>query len=620
MTSPCSSPFKSGTSCLWITGIMIHGLLLICCQRSGLLWHGFECTLEAWLALLARMWMHLPGTWNGVLDGLSFCISFMACRPTVSGLETVAGLYGQTLEIPCNKGAVKAEEVLMTKWKYDKGDGLSGDLLVKQKNANLSISATDEYKGRINMAANFSLLLRGAKLTDQRTFTCMVVLGDIKEYPVQVVINKAPVDVEVSHKAEELEFGKLTKLATCVVRDANPAANILWLKNSKPLLDDGKGISIRASVKVDPVTGLSTTSSTLEYSANKEDTDAQFSCSSQHDVGQQLTSPLLTFAITYSTENIVLQVMAQEPLVEGANVTLKCVADGNPAPTSFNFHLKGDMVTVNNTDSYTLTHVSRDTSGEYKCSLIDNPSMMASRDVLVNYLDVNLSPSGNVVKRAGEALELHFQINSSGESKVSWMKDNIKLHKEPKFSKLAYSDNGHYECEVKMGALSKKMSFHLAVEGAPVIKQLSKQRGEDGQHKVLICEAEGSPKPSVSWSINGTSLSESPFVNGKITHKITVVPTVNLTVSCTVTNMFGTDTSDIDVSSHQSEDGDQTKLVVGVVVGLLIAAMVIGLAYGIYQKKSKQGSWKTGEKENGSSEEERKLEEKVEENSQKAEV
>lgn len=35
---------------------------------------------------------------------------------------------------------------------------------------------------------------------------------------------------------------------------------------------------------------------------------------------------------------------------------------------------------------------------------------------------------------------------------------------------------------------------------------------------------------------------------------------------------------------------------------------------------SRQGSWKTGEKENGSSEEEKKLEEKVEENSQKAEV
>lgn len=70
----------------------------------------------------------------------------------------------------------------------------------------------------------------------------------------------------------------------------------------------------------------------------------------------------------------------------------------------------------------------------------------------------------------------------------------------------------------------------------------------------------------------------------------------------------------------QSEDSDQTKLVVGIVVGLLVATLVVGLAYCVYMKKSKQGSWKTGEKESGSSEEEKKLEEKVEENSQKAEV
>merc|ERR1712035_175716 len=125
-------------------------------------------------------------------------------------------------------------------------------------------------------------------------------------------------------------------------------------------------------------------------------------------------------------------------------------------------------------------------------------------------------------------------------------------------------------------------------------------------------------------------LDESPFVNGKITHKITIVPTANLTVSCTVSNEFGADSKVINVSSlfedvrvhkqDQLEDSDQTKLVIGVVVGVLVALVVIGLAYWVYMKKSKQGSWKTGEKESGSSEEEKKLEEKVEENSQKAEV
>ncbi|KAM6988693.1 CD166 antigen homolog A-like isoform 2-T2 [Tautogolabrus adspersus] len=539
----------------------------------------------------------------------------------VSGLETVIGLYGETLEIPCNNGAIKADDVLILKWKYDKGEGLPGDLLVKQKNQNVSISATDEYKGRVSLAANSSLLLSAATLSDQRTFTCMVVAGaDIAEFPVTVVINKMPAELEIYDKAEELEIGKLTKLGTCVAKDANPAANITWLKNNKPLVADGEGVSIQASFVADPATGLVTTTSILEYSAEKEDRDAQFTCSTQQTAGAELVSSPVTFSITYSTENIALKVIAQDLLVEGDNVTLKCVADGNPAPTSFNFHLKGEVVQVENTDSYTIMKVSRNSSGEYKCSLVDDPTMEATDDIIVQYLDINLSPSGDIVRSAGGTLDLNLEIDASGDTKVSWTKDNVKLDKEPKFSKVTYADSGRYECEVTLGLLSRKASFELAVKGAPVIKHLTKRRGDDGKHKVLICEAEGSPKPAVSWSINGTLQDESPFVNGKITHKIQVVPHANLTVSCTVSNEFGGDTRAINVSSYSSDGGDQTKLVVGVVVGLLVATIVIGLAYGVYAKKSKQGSWKTGEKEDGSSEEEKKLEEKVEENNQKAEV
>lgn len=558
-------------------------------------------------------------------------ITTTALLRQVAGVETVSGLYGETLEIPCYNQAIKEEDIVITKWKYDKGEGVLGDLLVKQKNKSAVVTAVDEYKDRVSMAANSSLLLSAAKLTDQWTFTCMVVAReDIKEYPVNVVIYKPPEGLEISDQAEALEIGKLTKLGTCVAKDASPAANITWLKDNKPLVADGEGISIQTSVLLDPVTGLSTTASTLEYSAKKEDSDAQFTCSTQPTVGSELMSSPVTLTITYSTENIVLQVIAQDPLEEGDNVTLKCVADGKPAPTSFNFHLQGEMVKVEDSNTYMIRNVSREASGEYKCSLIDDPSMEASKDITVNYLDINLSPSGNIVERVGEALDLTLQIDSSGESKVFWTKDNIMLDKEPKFAALTFSDSGSYECEVTMGLLSRKASFDLTVQGAPVIKELSKHLGEDAQHKVLICEAEGSPKPAVSWSINGTLLDESPFINGKIRQKIKVVPSANLTVSCTVSNEYGVDTRAINVSSlngevrmdkqDQLDDSDQTKLVVGVVVGLLIATLVIGLAYWVYTKKSKQGSWKTGEKENGSSEEEKKLEEKVEENSQKAEV
>lgn len=47
--------------------------------------------------------------------------------------------------------------------------------------------------------------------------------------------------------------------------------------------------------------------------------------------------------------------------------------------------------------------------------------------------------------------------------------------------------------------------------------------------------------------------------------------------------------SDVAVCTFVADqtDGDQTRLVVGVVVGLLVAAVVLGLAYWVYMKKSK---------------------------------
>uniref|UniRef100_A0A674EH62 Activated leukocyte cell adhesion molecule b n=1 Tax=Salmo trutta TaxID=8032 RepID=A0A674EH62_SALTR len=503
---------------------------------------------------------------------------------------------------------------------YTKTD--DGDLLTQLKDQDASVIATDKYKDRVSMAENSSLLIAAATLKDEKTFTCMVVAGaDISEYPVKLLIHKAPTGVEITALATELEIGKPTQLGQCRTSDANPAASITWFKNKKPLVADGKGTS---NVKVDEATGLTTTSSTLQYTAEKGDTAALFTCGALNT----LSSPV-SFTVTYPTERISLHVISKGPLMEGANMTLKCKADGNPPPTSFNFHILGKVVKVENSDSYTVTDVTRESTGEYKCSIIDNAKMEDSKNITINYLDMSLSPSGKVMKSFGEGLALTLQTHASGE-----LKDNGKLDSSPKFDKLTYSDSGKYEVVVTMGALIKKDSFELVVEGVPVIRRVAKRRSEDGQHKVLTCEAEGSPKPTVAWSVNGTSADESPYVNGKITHKLTIVPTVNLTVVCTVSNEHGQDTRTINVSTlfeevrmdkqDSSDEGDTTKLVVGVIVGLLLATVVVGLAYWLYMKKSKQGSWKTGEKEDGSTEESKKLEEKIEEkleeNSQKVEV
>lgn len=60
------------------------------------------------------------------------------------------------------------------------------------------------------------------------------------------------------------------------------------------------------------------------------------------------------------------------------------------------------------------------------------------------------------------------------------------------------------------GTLPKLLSKWLAFSvcpGKPLIKDLTEKPGSDGTSKVLICEAEGSPEPTVEWSVNGTNVS-----------------------------------------------------------------------------------------------------------------
>ncbi|NP_001092128.1 CD166 antigen homolog A [Takifugu rubripes] len=539
---------------------------------------------------------------------------YLAFRAT----DTVTALYGEPISIPCNNGIPPPEDLIFIKWKYEKDDGSPGDLLIKQaRSEQATIQATDHYAQRVSIDDKLSLLIKGASLKDQKTFTCMVVSeNDLMEYPVSVVVHKKPSQVEVMDQSVFLQKDKPVTLGTCVAVDANPAATLTWKKNGKPLTADGKAVIITPSMKLDPATGLSTTSSTLQYTASKDDIGAVFACASTHELDNQEIK-LDPLPVHYPPEEVSLETVSEGPIIEGDNVTLKCQADGNPLPTSFYFHIQGQKTLVEDSNSYTINAISRDAASEYKCSLADNEKMEASLNIVVNYLDLTLSPTGKVVKTVGESLPVTVEKTASGDVQVSWTKDR-KAVKEPKFSSLAYADSGLYVCEASMAGLVRRQSFDLVVEGKPVISSLTKHRADEAKYKVLTCEAEGAPEPSFQWSINGTN-EESSYTDGRATHKITVTPRVNLSVTCTVSNRLGEDSRTINVSSifeedvdkkdSQEDSEDQSKVIVGVVVGLLIVAALMGIIYWFYMKNYRRGSWKTGEKDMATSEEIKKLEE-----------
>ncbi|XP_072230758.1 CD166 antigen homolog [Leuresthes tenuis] len=524
----------------------------------------------------------------------------------VWGIQNVTAWYGETVVVPCQGGAPMPENLIFIKWLYEKDDGTSGDLLIKHaRNKQETVQATDDYAERVSVDDQLSLLITRASIKDQKIFICIVVSAvDYKEFPVNVLVNKKPSAVKVMDRSEALEMDKLTTVGTCVAADSNPAATITWKKSGQPLVADGKAVVITHSLKLDPATGLSTASSVLQYSASKEDAAAVFTCVSTYETSHQ-ESPLGPFPVHYPSKTVSLNILPQGPIAEGDNVTLNCLADGNPPPSSFFFHIKNEKVLVNS-DAYNLTSISREATGEYKCSLADDEDIEASQNISVHYISLTLTPTGRIVKRVGESLAVKLEKNASGDAVVSWRK-NGKRVTEPELTQLTqltYADAGVYRCDVSMAGLGRHQSFELVVEGKPVITNLTQHRAQDAKHKVLNCEAEGVPEPEFQWSIKNAP-EDISYINGRVIHKITVMPEPNLAVSCRVSNRLGEDVRLIDIS----EDPEVSKvLILALVFGIIIiVAVAVGVVIWLHRKKSR-GSWESGERERGTAEEKETLE------------
>ncbi|KAM5275910.1 CD166 antigen isoform 1-T1 [Hipposideros larvatus] len=566
---------------------------------------------------------------------LVFCllISAAVLRPGL-GLYTVNSAYGDTIIMPCRLDV--PQNLMFGKWKYEKSDG-SPVFIAFRSSTKKSVHYDDvpEYKERLSLSENYTLSISNARISDEKRFVCMLVTEDnVFEAPTIVKVFKEPSKPEIVSKAPFLETQQLKKLGDCISKDSYPDGNITWYRAGKVLQPLEGVVVITFTKQMDPVTQLCTMTSSLEYKTTKADIQMPFACSVTYygPSGQKTVhSEQAVFDIYYPTEQVTIQVLPPKNAIkEGDNMTLKCLGNGNPPPEEFLFYLPGQLEGIRSSNTYTLTDVRRNATGDYKCSLTDQKSMIASTAITVHYLDLSLNPSGEVTKQIGDALPVSCTISASRNATVVWMKDNTRLKASPSFSSLHYQDAGNYVCETSLQeveGLKKRESLTLIVEGKPQIK-MTKKTDPSGLSKTIICHVEGFPKPAIQWTITGSGsvinqTEESPYINGRYYSKIIISPEENVTLTCTAENQLERTVNSLNVSAisipeHDETDeisdenrekvNDQAKLIVGIVVGLLLAALVAGVVYWLYMKKSKTAS-KHVNKDLGNLEENKKLEE-----------
>ncbi|XP_059506244.1 CD166 antigen homolog A isoform X2 [Stegostoma tigrinum] len=549
-------------------------------------------------------------------------IGTRSASPAVQAMTTVTAMVGDTVTLPCE--AKRFGDLNLVSWRVKLTD-TSIEQLISYSSSSSETKMKDipEYKDRILLNKNFFLNITDVGIKDERVFSCFTLVGsDIDEVPVALKVYKTPSNPEIMALATFLNEGVLQKVGVCVVNNSYPMPNITWQHNYKDVDLSSPDVNVTNNV-VTNKNGFYEIQSSLRYSSRREEGKISFTCMAIYFEGLNKTaskeSSPVTLLIHYKSSKISLEVTPAQDVEEGTNVTMSCSGDGYPPPEKFNFMKNGEEKVVA-TDHYGLINVTQDDTGEYTCSEQDNPDIKDAVNVTVHYLTLTMNPNENVSKMVGENITLECLAFSSGALQVTLMKKNRVYQTPLRLDSLQYVHSGTYTCSAKLvevKEMKREKTIIVRVEGKPRITKLTKKVVNNT--KVITCVVEGFPKPIVQWSINGTAPREESVKDRKSqwSHKITVQPSENITVTCLATNAHGQDQDTVNLTAmrfkepvdetleqdpadprDKKNDGknDQAKVIVGVIVGLLIAAVIAGVVYWLYKKKSPTSKTKTNER------------------------
>ncbi|XP_053333582.1 B-cell receptor CD22-like [Clarias gariepinus] len=152
--------------------------------------------------------------------------------------------------------------------------------------------------------------------------------------------------VEIPEKAVEGNQTVLVCNTTCRLSDT-PV--FIWYRN------DLRINTIKNSIN-----------NTLILQPTKADDSGSYSCAVK---GHEHRSPARNLTVMYSPKNVSVSVSPSGKLVKGSSVTLTCSGDANPPVENYNW-FKGTKL-VGNGNTYTISIIRSEDSGEYKCKCIN---------------------------------------------------------------------------------------------------------------------------------------------------------------------------------------------------------------------------------------------------------
>ncbi|XP_059407382.1 B-cell receptor CD22-like [Carassius carassius] len=240
-----------------------------------------------------------------------------------------------------------------------------------------------------------------------------------------VTLTVTDLQVEAPERVTEGNNVRLTCKSSCILTDR---ATFIWNRNSKPLTE-----------RRDRNNQL------LLQSVRREDA-GRYSCALH---GHSYISPEVHLRVTYPPVSVSLSISPSGVIVEGDSVTLDCSNDSNP-PGEISW-FKGETI-VGSGRIFSISKISSDHSGEYKCKSINEHGEKYSDAVTLNVMypprSVSVSINPSIVIMEGDSVTLNCSSDSNPPAEISWFKREMFVAAEKIYSisKINSDHSGKYKC------------------------------------------------------------------------------------------------------------------------------------------------------------------------------
>ncbi|KAI2668910.1 Hemicentin-1 [Labeo rohita] len=289
------------------------------------------------------------------------------------------------------------------------------------------------------------------------------------------------VSVSMNGSGKILEGDSVT--LTCS-SDSNPPAEISWFKAGM-IVGSGRIYSI---------------------SKISSDHSGEYKCRSRNEHGEKY-SDAVTLNVMYPPRSISVSINPSGEIVEGDSVTLNCSSDSNPPALNYTW-FKGGTI-VGSGKIYSISKISSDHSGEYKCKSINKHGQKDSNAVTLNpmypprNISVSISPSGEIVE--GDSVTLICSSDSNPPAEISWFKGGMIVGSGRIYSisKINSDHSGEYKCKFINGhgeKYSDAMTLNIMYPPKSISVSISPS-GEivEGDSVTLICSSDSNP-PALNYT------------------------------------------------------------------------------------------------------------------------